>query len=65
MTKTKLEIIKNTPYLFNCEVAEKDFCYLLNKLNKLHLDLTQMKKLGNLETVDIDYLLEAIDSDSY
>jgi len=35
------------------------------KLNKLHFDLTQSKKIGGYETIKIDYLLSAIDSNEY
>ena len=65
MDKNRLEIIKSTPYLFTCDVTLTDFNYLLNKLDKIHKDLLQMKKVGNCKYVDIDYLLNAIEDDKY
>lgn len=65
VVKNKLEIIKSTPYLFTCDVTQSDFNYLLNKIDKIHKDLLQMKKFGNCKYVDIDYMLNAIENDKY
>lgn len=63
--KNRLEIIKSTPYLFTCDVTRSDFNYLLNKLDKIHKDLVQMKKIGSCTYVDIDYMLNAIENEKY
>lgn len=65
MNKNRLEIIKGTPYLFTCDVTRSDFLYLVNKLDKIHKDLMQMKKIGNCTYVDIDYMLNAIENEKY
>jgi len=35
------------------------------KLNKLHFDLTQSKKIGGYENIKIEYLLSIIESEKY
>lgn len=37
----------------------------VEKLNKLHFDLTQSKKIGGYETIKIEYLLSVIESNEY
>lgn len=65
MSKNRLDVIKGTPYLFNCDVTRSDFLYIVNKLDKLHKDLIQMVKLSNCKYVDIEYVLNAIESERY
>ena len=74
----KLEIIKKQWNEYETEFAESDYMdidthtsmafnvpKLLNKLDKIHKDLIQMKKVGNCTYVDIDYMLNAIENDKY
>lgn len=61
----KFEVIKQTPHLITCDVLKNDFTYVVRKLDKLERDLEQMKMLGNQDTVQIDYVLNAIRSDDY
>ncbi|MCL1696381.1 hypothetical protein [Lysinibacillus sp. BPa_S21] len=74
----KLEIIKKQWNEYETEFAKSDYIdidthtsmafkvpMLLNKLDKIHKDLLQMKKIGNCTYVDIDYMLNAIENDKY
>ncbi|MEQ6355139.1 hypothetical protein ABNX05_10970 [Lysinibacillus sp. M3] len=74
----KLEIIKKQWNEYETEFGESDYMdidkhtsmafnvpVLLNKLDKIHKDLIQMKKVGKCTYVDIDYMLNAIENDKY
>lgn len=74
----KLEIIKKQWNEYETEFSESDYMdidkhtsmafnvpVLLNKLDKIHKDLIQMKKDSNCKYVDIEYMLNVIENDKY